>query len=365
MKLKVTQENLKSALAVVSRVAATRATLPILSNILLKTDGNRLVLAATNLEIAISKNIGGKVEQEGSITVPARLLNDFIANLPSTNIELSTDENTLRIKADKYESTINGVSADEFPSLPQVEGKKKYSISAKNLKTAIAQTVVAASNDEARQVLTGVYIHTIDKHLYLVATDSYRLAEKRLIQTNDDISVLVPASALSEVLRVMDDNTENVEISFDEGQAAFKVDEVELVSRLIEGNYPDYRQLIPKSGETEFVVPKKDLLNIAKISSLFAKESAGSITLNVSEEDQEIQIHSVASQVGENTSKASAKVTGSGDVTLNSRYLLDALNVTEAESVKFSFSGKLNPCVLTSTNKGSDDYLHIIMPLKS
>ncbi len=364
MKLKVTQENLKSALGVVSRVAATRATLPILTNILLKTEANRLILSATNLEIAVTQGVGGKIDEQGVITVPARLFNDFIASLPDGNIELYTDQHTLHIKTEAYQSSLNGTPADEFPTLPQVKAKQSYTVATKVLKEAVQQTVTAASHDEARQVLTGVFIHTHNGQLYLVATDSYRLAEKKLMDATDEVQVLVPATALSELVRIMDDEDGNVKMTFDDNQVAFKVGDVELVSRLIDGNYPDYRQLIPKTSDTSFEISKKDLTNITKVSSLFARESAGSVTLNVSEEDQSIQIHSVASQVGENTSTAAAKVDGSGSVTLNSRYLLDALNVIEGDTIKFAFSGKLNPCVLTAVGK-NQDYLHIIMPLKS
>lgn len=365
MRLKVTQENLNKAMAVVSRVAVNRSTLPILSNILIRAEKNKLSLAATNLEIAVTVSLPGKVEQEGSITVPARLMHDFISSLPDATIDLSLEKSSLHIKTDKYNSTINGVSSEEFPSLPDIQSKELYKINTKVLKKSLQQTILAASNNEARQVLTGINIHTHDKKLYFAATDSYRLAEKSVMKLEQDVSLIVPATALQEVLRSLDDAAEDVEFSYDEGQILFKVGDVQIVSRLIEGNYPNYRELIPKDSDITFTVSRDDFINITKVSSLFARESAGSITLHVDDESQEISIRSIASQVGENTSTASATVSGSGEVTLNSRYLLEALNAFDSQKVTFSFSGKINPCIIRADDTKQDDYLHIVMPLRS
>jgi DNA polymerase-3 subunit beta len=208
-------------------------------------------------------------------------------------------------------------------------------------------------------------VHTHEKKLYFVSTDSYRLAEKVVTNQSEDMSLIVPASALQEVLRIIADEDEEVKYSFDDGQIMFKLGEVEIISRLVDGKYPDYRQLIPKSNDIKIDIKRADFINITKVSSLFARESAGSITLHVSEDDQEVSIRSIASQVGENTSRASAKVTGSGEVTLNSRYLLDALNAFDGENVHMEFSGKINPCVITSGEPKNSDYLHIVMPLRS
>lgn len=364
MKLKVTQENLSKALSTVSRVASSRSTLPILSNILIKAENNTVFVAATNLELAVTYNLNGKIEEEGSITVPSRLMTDFVGSLPSGNIELSLDNQALRINADKYTSTINGVASDEFPSLPEIENGNTGILQSIDLKQALQQSVFATSNDEARQVLTAVYMHTHESSLYIVATDSYRLAEKNLGDVENEFNLLVPSPTMQELLRIVGDSG-NVEYSFDESQIMFKTGDVKIISRLIEGKYPDYRQLIPKQGETEFTIKRSDFINITKVSSLFAKESAGSITLEVSEANQQISIRSIASQVGENTSNAEAIVNGSGEVTLNSRYLLDGLNAFNDDEIKFAFSGKTAPCVITSANPKNQNYLHVVMPLRS
>lgn len=363
MKLQVTQENLSKALGNVARVANTRGTLPILANVVLKTVGTRLTIAATNLDIAITHYIGSKVTEEGSITVPARLMQDFVSSLPSGVIELSLDDYKLHITTDQYKSVINGIAADEFPVMPGITEGKTWYIPSNVLKKGLQQVLVAASSDEARPVLTGVYLHTSGDSLYMAATDSYRLAEKELMKTGEDISLLIPASALQDLLRLLGDKEEDVEITHDDQQVLFKVGEVELVTRLIEGNYPDYRKLIPKVFTTEAVMKRADFVNITKVSSLFARESAGSITVHVNSDDKTVSIRSIASQLGENTASAVAEVTGSGDITLNSRYLLDALGTLSGDSVKIAFNGKLEPCILSDAK--ASDYLHVIMPLKS
>ncbi len=363
MKLHVTQENLQKALNSVSRVATGRGTLPILSNVLLKIVGNRLSIAATNLDIAITHFIGAKVEAEGSITVPARLMQDFISSLPSGVIDLDLQDNKLHIRTEKYESTINGVSAEEYPVMPAITNGKELSIDAKVLKNGLQQVLVAASVDESRPVLTGVYIHTHEGKLFLVATDSYRLAEKELNKTQEDVSMLLPASALQDLLRVLSDADGTVDIIHDDQQALFRVADVELVTRQIDGKYPDYRKLIPSKFELQATLSKAEFINITKVSSLFARESAGSITIHLDEKEQQVSIRSIASQLGENVASATAKVEAEGTITLNSRYVLDALQCLQGEEVVFSFNGKLDPCVIKDTK--NKDYIHVIMPLKS
>lgn len=363
MKLQVTQENLARALNTVARVANSRNTLPILSNVILKTVGTRLSIAATNLDIAITHFVGSKVIKEGSITVPGRLMQDFIASLPAGIIDLSLENYMLHIKTDRYNSVINGVSADEFPVMPAISKGTKWSIDAKVLRAGLQQVVLAASTDEARPVLTGIFIHSHNGKLYAVATDSYRLAERELSITSQDVNLLVPATAMNDLLRILSDFEGEAIIVNNDQQVSFKVGDVELVTRLIDGNYPDYRKLIPHSFATSAVVKTGEFANIAKVSSLFARESAGSITITADSTSSEISIRSVASQLGENTASANGKVTGTGDITLNSKYLLEALNVIGTEEVNLGFNGKLEPCVLSGV--GKKDYLHVIMPLKS
>lgn len=386
MKLQVTQENLSNALSTVARVASARGTLPILANVLIKTVDNRLSISATNLDIAITQHIGAKVSEEGAITVPARLMQDFISSLPAGVIELKLDSYKLHITTDQYQSVVNGVAADDFPVMPAInaegEQSRSWTINAALLKKGLQQVIMAASSDESRPVLTGVLLQTSEGRLYAAATDSYRLAEKDLGANSEDVHLLIPATAIQDLLRILGDYDEAVQVTHDDQQVLFQAGEVDLVARLIDGKYPDYRRLIPAEFAVRARVGRADFVNVTKVSSLFARESAGSVTINVSESagssgaaadsggkaganggSGQLSIRSVASQLGENTASASGEISGEGSITLNSRYLLDALHAFGGNDVEFCFNGKLEPTLLR--DPGSDDYVHIIMPLKS
>lgn len=369
MKLTVTQENLNKALTIVSRIAGSKTPLPILNNILLKTENNRLLLAATNLEIAITVFIGTKIENKGSLTIPARLLNEFVSNLPKNNINIENKGLHINIKSGMYESTINGLPAEEFPNLPVINEKKAvvFTLPSQTLKQAITQTVVAASHDTSRPMLTGAFIHTNKDELYIAATDGYRLAERHIVgvKLKDAIEAIIPVSSLQEVVRIIPDDQGEVEILIDENQVRFRVNDIELTSKLIDATFVDYRQLIPSSQDISVVINKDEFTRITKVASLFARESAGGITIKTNPSEKSISIHSVASQLGENTSSATAEVTGEGTITLNSRYLLEALGSIEGENVEFGFNGKLSPSVLSNADETNSNYQHIIMPLKS
>lgn len=363
MKVQVTQENLNRALNSVSRVANGRGTLPILANVLIKTTNNRVSLSATNLDIAITHYIGAKVGEEGSITVPARLMQDFVASLPDGVIELDLDGSKLHVSTNQYNSVVNGIVADDFPVMPAITDGKTWSIKSDVLKKSLQQVVFAASGDETRPVLTGVLMQSVGGKLYMAATDSYRLAEKHIGKGQEATQLLVPASALHDLLRILPDEAVDVTITHDDLQILFSVADVELVTRLVDGKYPDYRKLIPEHFATQATLKRADFVNITKVSSLFARESAGSVTIEVDEAKQEVSIRSVASQLGENTATATAKVTGTGSITLNSRYLMDGLGALGGNEVVFGFNGKLEPTLLHDA--ASKDYQHVIMPLKS
>ena len=361
MKLQVTQENLSHALSTVARVANTRGTLPILSNVLLKTESNLLSIAATNLDIAITHHIGSKIDLEGAITVPARLMQDFVASLPDSVLNLEVKDNKLYISTEQYQSTINGINAEDFPIMPAISGGIAWSTSAPEFKKALSKVVGAASADDARPVLTGVYFHSDGAEAIVAATDSYRLAESKIAKTKESLNFLLPASAAQDLLRIISDIDKEIAVVHDEQQVSFRVGDITLVARLIEGNYPDYRKLIPSKFATIVRLKRADFLNVAKVSSLFARESAGSITLKAA--DKAVSVNAIASQLGENTASAPAEVEGGGEVTLNSRYLIDALNAFSSEMIEFCFNGKLEPCILRSASEPS--YLHLIMPLRS
>jgi DNA polymerase-3 subunit beta len=258
---------------------------------------------------------------------------------------------------------VNGILADDFPVMPTIQNGTKWEVTTGELKKALQQVVFAASADESRPVLTGVLLHTIDGKLCVTATDSYRLAEKTLGNNKETISLLIPATAMQDLLRILGDGDEPVRITHNDQQVLFEVGDVELITRLVDGKYPDYRKLIPADFTSSVVLKRSEFINVTKVSSLFARESAGSVTIHLDDETQSLSIHSIASQLGENTSSAAGKVTGNGDITLNSRYLLDGLQALTSDEVLFGFNGKLEPTILKDPKDGN--YVHIVMPLKS
>lgn len=366
MKLTIKQDKIAKALASAGRVATTKAGLPILSNILLRTNGGHLVVAATDLEIASTHTVTADIETQGEITVPAKLISEFISNLPRSEVSIEVKGTRVSISSGGYSSVINGIDATDFPELPVIDEDKsiQYAVRVDDFKQASAQTIFACSSDTTRPVLTGVFWHSHEGGLYLAGTDGYRLAEKRLIDTASELAAIVPTTSLQEVLRCLGDDSDEVEVLFDETQVRFRINDTEITSRLIDGKYPNYRQLIPTQHETAIQVAVSDIVRTVKIAALFARSSGGSVTLKAQEDDSSFSVQSIASEVGENNSKSPAVVTGDGEITLNSRYLIEVLSVIAADTIDIEYSGKLAPLVVRATG-GESDYLHIIMPLKS
>ncbi|MCL1929989.1 DNA polymerase III subunit beta [Candidatus Saccharibacteria bacterium] len=362
MKLIITQENFKKALTTVSRVINSKTGLSILNNLLLYTDSNRLIINSTNMDVAISENINAKIEKEGKIVVPAKLLTEFISNLPKVNINLELINDKLKIEAGSYKSTINTINPKDFPEIPEIKKAEKITINTQDFKDIVNQTTNVTSGDVSRPILTGVYMYTNGDTLSFVATDGYRLAEKQ-ITNNNNIKAIIPASTLSIVSQSIPEELEDINILINEDQVSFILNNIEITSRLISGNFIDYQGLIPSKTENNFTLSKDEFLRTIKISELFARETAGVITIKIDEKKSHITIQSIASEFGENTSELTAKVKGSAEISLNARYLIEALNCISSEEIEFNFSGKLAPILL----KGVEDisYKHIIMPTKS
>lgn len=371
MRLSLTQENLSRALGMVGRVVSSRSSLPVLSNVLISTDSKRLRIAATNLEVGINCWIGCKIEEEGAITIPARLFSEFVSSLPGGNIELATNDLSLQVKTPHYQSNINGISADEFPLIPEIKSKPALVLPTDQFREALGQVVIAASLDEARPVLSGVYLYIEDKHLIMVATDSYRLAERKIklpADTATSLSIIVPAKSMQELGRILAETSGNLSVYLGDNQIMFEADNIELTSRLIEGQFPNYRQIIPAASDTTIEIDTNEFSRITKVANLFARENAGGVRLEI-KADGRVNVISAASQIGENTSSADCETTGEdSEISLNARYLTEALSVIKSPKVQFAIGGKLNPCVIKPLNddkKINQDYLHIIMPLRT
>lgn len=367
MNIKTGQEKLAKALNSVSRVAAgARTALPILNNVLIRVDEGKVALTTTNLDMAVVSFLPVTSSENGVVTVPARLMAEFVSNLPKgEEVEILADGTKVTIKATGYVSTINGAPADDFPELPEIDEAKavKFQMKAEEFKSGLAQVMVAASNDMTRPALTGVYFNTFEGALYLAATDGYRLAERRILDnTKAEVSAIVPATSLQEVLRSFNDEIEEIEVLFDETQVRFRLGEVEITSKLVDGSFPDYRQLIPKETEIQVKLARDELVRITKLAALFAKEVGGSVVCETKTEEKVFTIAAVANELGENSSEIKTNVNTDGKVTLNSRFLLDALNVLDGKVVEMGFSNRLDPVVLRVEKQ--DNYIHIVMPLK-
>ena len=367
MEIEVAQEKLSRALNLVSRVAVgAKSTLPILTNVLIKVESGKVSLITTNLDMAIIDFVPVISAKDGAITVPARLLTEFVQNLPTKEkIKISVDGNKVKIESGKYSSTINGVAPDDFPELPEIDDKKTvvYQMPTAEFKAGLEQVIIAASGDTTRPALTGVYFNTSDGDLYVAATDGYRLAEKQFIKgVESDIKVIVPKSSLQEVLRSIPENIDDVEFLFDDSQVRFRMGEIEIISKLIDGTFPDYRRLIPSDNNVKLVLDREELIRIVKMAGLFARESNRVIVCETNKEEGVLSVSSIANEVGENKSDISTEVKLDGNVKVDSRYLLEALNVCEEDQVKFEFGDNGVPPILimNAKNKG---YRHIVMPL--
>lgn len=367
MEIKILQEKLAKALNSVSRVAAgSRTTLPILNNVLIRVDDNKVSLTTTNLDMAVVDYLPASQSKNGVITVPARLLAEFVSNLPKGEVvEMKANGEKVEITAKGYASTMNGAVADDFPELPEIDEEKaiRFQVSAEEFKAGLSQVMVAASSDMTRPALTGVYFNTFEGALYLATTDGYRLVERKFVdKVESEVAAIVPVNSLQEVLRSLDEEVEEIEILFDDTQVRFRLGEIEITSKLINGSFPDYRQLIPKTTEIQVEVPRDELVRITKLAALFAKEVGGSVVCESKADAGEFSVASVANELGENKSEIKTEVNANGKVVLNSRFLLDALNVLDGKDVEFGFSNKLDPVVLRT--KTDQHYVHIIMPLK-
>lgn len=368
MKIKAQQDKLAKALNSVSRVAAgSRASLPILSNVLIRVNDKKVTLTTTNLDMAVVSYLPTVESDNGVVTVPAKLMAEFVSNLPKDEmVELLAEGTKVTIRAGGYSSQINGALADEFPELPEIDETKvvKFTVGVEEFKLGLAQVMVATSSDMTRPALTGVYFNTNDGALHLAATDGYRLAERKVAEKVEaEIAAIVPATSLRSVAGLLNEDTKEIEIVFDEAQVRFRIGEVELTSKLIDGSFPDYRQLIPKESEVNVELERGELTRVTKLAALFAKEVGGSIVCETKTEPGVFTVAAVANELGENASEIKIAVDTDGKVTLNSRFLLDALNVMSDEKVKFRFSNKLDPIVIRGEK--DDKYTHIIMPLKS
>jgi DNA polymerase-3 subunit beta len=368
MKLQVLQDKLSNGLNVASRFASTRAQLPVLGNILFTTKKNKLLLSSTNLEISVAVSIGAQVKKEGEITIPSRTITDLINNLPNEVVNLDTEKEKMLIKTENFESTLSGMNAADFPDVPQTAGRGFLTLPSENFKEALCQVLFAASVDETRPILTGVLFIFKKRNLTMVATDGFRLSQKKLSLKGIDKSkkVIIPKNALNELLRLSGDDEEvKFGLKKSDNQVVFAFDNVTLSSRILEGEFPDFEKIIPKKSEYKIGVDKQEFLRAVKLASVFARDSANIVRLKVKKKSMDISAES--QQSGEQKTELDVKVdgdTGKGfEIAFNYRFLEEFLNAIGGEDVELRFSDPSAPGVFLDPK--DKDYLHLIMPVKT
>ncbi len=375
MRLSCLQENLAKGLSIVGRAVASRSTLPVLANVMLATDKGQLKLSATNLEIGISCWIGAKVEQEGSITVPAKLLTDFVNSLPAERIDLRLDPETqtMNLKCARYESNIKGIDSNEFPIIATAaDGEGAIKLDPTLLRDMIEHVVFSAATDESRPILTGVLVQFNEDNLTMAAADGYRLSVKSatVIENSHEMTeVVIPARALNELARVSGDQEDPIEVIITPArkQILFHLSNIDLVSQMIEGKFPDYQQIVPKGHTTRTIMETSSLLKAVKLSYLFARDSANIVKLQITPANEEspsgkLTITANSVESGDNKAELDAMVEGEGlQIAFNAKYLIDVLSVIDNPQVALETTTESSPGAVHPV--GDDSFTHIIMPM--
>ncbi len=407
MRVSCLQENLAKGLSIVGRAVSARSTLPVLGNILLATDQSRLKLSATDLEIAINCWIGAQVQEEGAVTVPARLLTDFVNSLPAERIDMALNVRTqsLNIRCARTEGNIKGIDANEFPLIPtsngdgQAEGPTSGAIEipVDTLRKMIEQVAFAAATDDSRPMLTGVHARFQGDRLTLAATDGFRLSVRRAQLSKavgEDRAVIIPARSLQEVARISADADEEYPVEIKVIQARNQVlfhltgkadgsskggfQQADVVSQLIEGNFPDYAAIIPKTWVTRVVMDTAEFLKAVRVAYLFARDAANIVRLLITpgngERSRDVvptprpgicTIQATSAEYGDNVTRVEAKsVEGEGiEIAFNARYLMDVLNVVGTPEVSLEMTRPSAPGVIRPVGVGSEEFTHVIMPM--
>lgn len=373
MKVSCLQENLAKGLNVVSRAVSTRSTLPVLGNVLLATDNGRLKLTATNLEIVVTCWIGAKVEEDGAITVPHRTLNDLVSTLPQERVtlDLNVPNQTLHVSCARTEANIKGIDAQEFPLIPDPDQDNRIRVETDVFRQMVSQVALAAAVDDTRPTLTGVYTTFEESQVMMVATDGFRLSLRSAHipgYVEKPFSVIIPARALAELARIASDDNEALYISLPEGrnQIIFDMDNVVLVSQLIDGSFPDYTPILPKHSLTRTVMGTAEFRKACRTAEIFARESSHTARVRIDPGDEfgagHAVIQATSVETGDNEAQIDASVDGDPiEIAFNVKYMTDVLNVIDTPQVALETTTPMEPGVIKPV--GDNDFVHIIMPM--
>lgn len=374
MKVSCLQENLARGLSIVSRAVAPRSTLPVLGNVLLAAENGQLRLSATNLELGITCWIGAKIKEEGSTTVPARTFVDLVNTLPNDQVDmdLTVRTQTLNVRCGAFNNDIKCIDAQEFPPLPPSDLGDGLTLNIEDLREIIHQVTFAASSDDARPVLTGVLVDVDGGEMILAAADGFRLSVRSAHLSTPSVGpirAIIPARALSELGRVIVDGEETLTMSLppNRGQVIFRAKNLEVVSQLIEGTFPDYEGIIPTSYTTRSVLPTGAFLKACRAADIFAREAAHSARLRITPgselEPGTVEVSATAAETGSNETIVDGTIEGETlEIAFNVRFLVDVLNVVSAPNVALETTGPTSPGVIRPV--GSEGFLHVIMPMQ-
>jgi DNA polymerase-3 subunit beta len=377
MKLECLQENLAEGLAVVGRVVPSKSTLPVLSNVLISTRDSELQLTANNLELSVAHRVPATIQKDGAITLPARLLQDYVALLDhgqNVELDLNTKTHKVHLLCGRYEANVAGIDADDFPPIPAVSGGASFSLPGKLLKDSIEQVVFAAAPDDTRPVLAGVLVRIASGSLTLAAADGFRLAV-RSIELPDgapELQMIVPARTLTEVARLLPDSDDEVQISTtpNGNQVYFAFGKTEITSRLIEGQFPDYQRIIPAEAKTNVTLSTTDFLRATRAAAVFARDNSNIVRLECSPSQENadlalgsLLVKSTSAEMGDNEGRLDASVQGDEtQIAFNGRYLRDALEAIETPRVHLQITGPSSPGIIKPEGE-PNGYLHVIMPM--
>ncbi len=363
MKITVNQKNLKKALLLVEKVVSKNSSLPILNNILLKTENGRLKISATNLEIGINYIIGAKIEEVGQIAVPARIISDFIGNIVDDKVVLTAKNNILNINSDRYKTQILGFDAKDFPIIPKIKSKPLAVIPTKLIRNSLMTVLDSVAISETRPELAGVLVNFNDDKIIFAATDSFRLTEKSVDFKNvQKQSFIIPRNTAIELIRITGELEGSLVFNNSDNQISFSNDDFEMVSRMIDGNYPDYKKIIPEKFISKVLVKKDELDKTVRVAGLFST-NISDIKINCSE--GKLAVLAKNSDKGEIETLIDATLKNEPfEVSLNFRYLLDGLKILDTEKVIIEFTGLGSPLVIRP-NDDKKDIVYLIMPLRS
>jgi DNA polymerase-3 subunit beta len=391
MRLSVLQENFAKGLSIVGRAVSSRSTLPVLGNILLSTDDNRLKLAATNLEVGVSCWLGAQVEDDGAITLPARLLTDWVNSMQPDRIdmEMVVRQMSMNLKCGRSESNIKGIDASEFPLIPTADGENALGLPAVTLRKIIDQVAFAAADakDTSRPALTGVLAKFEGDRLTLAATDGYRLSVRRTLlpaAAPADISIIIPARSLGEVSRISGeadpDRPVEITVAPARNQILFRLfgkgegekgafHQVDLVSQLIDAKFPDYHAIMPKGHNTRTVLDTAAFLRALKVASLFARDASDRVVFTITPGSDtlpgQITLKATSAEAGDNVSDLDALVEGVPiEVAFNVRYMIEVLSVIDTPQVVLETTRSDRPGVFRPVGSGPEEFAHVIMPMQ-